>query len=171
MFSIVGLLLSAFLVPSRVTSPALLSYVSPLVGTDGHGHTYPGPTVPFGMVQLSPDTRTDTWDGSSGYHYSDKKILGFSHTHLSGTGVGCMGDIMLMPEVGDGDAASAFSHKNETAQPGYYRVFLDDPKVKVELTSTARAGFHRYTFPQSDNAHILVDLIHGISNTPPTVRV
>src|SRR4051794_34950269 len=69
----------------------------PLVGTGGHGHAFPGPTAPFGMVQLSPDTRTDTWDGSSGYHYSDSKILGFSHTHLSGTGVGCLGDIMLMP--------------------------------------------------------------------------
>ncbi len=137
-----------------------------MVGTDGHGHTFPGPAVPFGMVQLSPDTRTDTWDGSSGYHYSDKKILGFSHTHLSGTGVGCMGDIMLMPEVGDGPAASSFLHKNETARPGYYQVFLDEPKVKVELTTSARAGFHRYTFPQSDNAHILVDLIHGISNNP-----
>ena len=163
---LVGLLISTFLNPSKTAAPSVLGYVSPMVGTDGHGHTFPGPTVPFGMVQLSPDTRTDTWDGSSGYHYSDKKILGFSHTHLSGTGVGCMGDIMLMPEVGDGPAESTFSHKNETAQPGYYKVFLDDPKVKVELTSTARAGFHRYTFPQSDNSHILVDLIHGISNNP-----
>ena len=141
-------------------------HVNPMVGTDGHGHTFPGATVPFGMVQLSPDTRTDTWDGSSGYHYSDKKILGFSHTHLSGTGVGCMGDIMLMPEVGNGPAASSFTHRNETASPGYYKVFLDDPKVKVELTTTARAGFHRYTFPQSDNSKVLIDLIHGISNNP-----
>jgi predicted alpha-1,2-mannosidase len=118
------------------------------------------------MVQLSPDTRTDTWDGSSGYHYSDTKILGFSHTHLSGTGVGCMGDIMLMPTVGTGDTATHFYHNNETAKPGYYAVFLDKPKISVELTSTVRAGFHRYTFPKTDDAHIVLDLIHGISNSP-----
>ena len=171
MTSLVSLFLSAILVPKQIKVTNPLGYVNPMVGTDGHGHTFPGPEVPFGMVQLSPDTRTDTWDGSSGYHYSDKKILGFSHTHLSGTGVGCMGDILLMPEVGKVEAASSFSHKSETAQPGYYKVFLDDPKVKVELTTTARAGFHRYTFPESENAHILVDLIHGISNTPQDMAI
>ena len=171
MAAILGTLFAActFLSGNVAQNPTDL--VNPLVGSDGHGHTFPGPTVPFGMVQLSPDTRTDTWDGSSGYHYSDKKILGFSHTHLSGTGVGCMGDIMLMPTVGNGASASRFNHKNEVAKPGYYKVFLDDPKVSVELTATARAGFHKYTFPASDQSHVLVDLIHGISNDPKEMMV
>jgi len=156
--------------PITAAIAAPIDYVNPFVGTDGHGHTFPGPTVPFGMVQLSPDTRTDGWDGSSGYHYSDKTILGFSHTHLSGTGVGCMGDIMLMPGVGQ-TKSSKFDHANEIAKPGYYKVFLDDPKVTVELTSTARAGFHRYTFPQTDQAHILLDLLHGIQNDPKDMYV
>ncbi len=143
----------------------------PLVGTDGHGHAYPGATVPFGMVQLSPDTRLDTWDGCSGYHYSDSTILGFSHTHLSGTGCGCMGDVMLMPTVGELtlDAgspgrgyASRFLHQNEKATPGYYQVFLETPKVNVELTTTERCGLHQYTFPASDQAHFVLDLVHGI---------
>ena len=146
-----------------------------MVGTDAHGHTYPGATVPFGMVQLSPDTRTGTWDGCSGYHYSDKAILGFSHSHLSGTGATCLGDVLLMPTVGQlyleagspGDGyASGFSHAQEQATPGYYRVFLETPKVQVELTATARCGFHRYTFPASDQAHLILDLVHGIGNEP-----
>lgn len=140
-----------------------VDYVNPFIGTDGHGHTFPGSTVPFGMVQLSPDTRTDTWDGSSGYHYSDKTILGFSHTHLSGTGVGCMGDILLMPTLGTAKT-SRFSHRDEVAKPGYYRVLLQDSKVLVELTSTERVGYHRYTFPRASNARVLIDLGHGISN-------
>lgn len=143
----------------------------PLVGTDGHGHAYPGATVPFGMVQLSPDTRLDTWDGCSGYHYSDSIILGFSHTHLGGTGCGCLGDIMLMPTVGELtlDAgspgkgyASRFSHQQEKATPGYYQVFLESPKVNAELTATERCGLHKYTFPASDAAHFVLDLVHGI---------
>jgi predicted alpha-1,2-mannosidase len=121
------------------------------------------------MVQLSPDTRTDSWDGSSGYHHSDSRILGFSHTHLSGTGVGCLGDIMVMPTVGEPKLdekgySSRFSHANEVAKPGYYKVFLDDPKVTAELTSTTRAGYHRYTFPQGAKANLVVDLLHGVSN-------
>jgi len=143
----------------------------PLVGTDGHGHAYPGATVPFGMVQLSPDTRLDTWDGCSGYHYSDSTILGFSHTHLSGTGCGCMGDIMLMPTVGEVTLeagspgkgyASCFSHQQEKATPGYYQVFLGTPKVNVELTTTERCGLHQYTFPASAQSHFVLDLVHGI---------
>jgi predicted alpha-1,2-mannosidase len=171
MASLLGTFLAACsLLPSpKAVDP--IDYVNPLVGSDGHGHTFPGPTVPFGMVQLSPDTRTDTWDGSSGYHYSDKRILGFSHTHLSGTGVGCMGDIMLMPTIGNGNASSSFSHANEVSKPGYYKVFLNDPKVTVELTATARAGFHKYTFPKSDQAHVLIDLIHGISNDPHEMSI
>jgi len=146
----------------------------PLVGTDAHGHAYPGATVPFGMVQLSPDTPLHGWDGSSGYHYSDSVILGFSHTHLTGTGVGGLGDVLLMPTVGEIqlDAgtpghgySSRFSHEKETATPGFYRVFLEDPKVTVELTTTPRCGFHKYIFPKTDDAHIILDLVHGIGNS------
>ncbi len=134
-------------------------YVDPLIGTGGHGHTFPGSTVPFGFVQLSPDTRVDNWDGSSGYHYSDNIIYGFSHTHLSGTGIPDYADILFSPYVTDGfffDAkpedtengyASKFSHKNEKAEPGYYSVLLDDENILAELTATARVGLHRYTFP------------------------
>lgn len=145
----------------------------PLVGTDAHGHAYPGATVPFGMVQLSPDTRTDTWDGCSGYHYSDSTILGFSHTHLGGTGCGCLGDVMLMPTVGDvhldagspgNGYASKFSHANEKATPGYYSVLLETPNITAELTASARCGFHKYTFPASDQSHIILDLVHGVGN-------
>ncbi len=145
-------------------------YVNPFVGTGGHGHTFPGATVPFGMVQLSPDTRIDNWDGSSGYHYSDSTIFGFSHTHLSGTGIPDYCDILFMPTVGepqfeakDGDQsangyASKFSHANEKAEPGYYSVKLDDDNIFAEMTATARVGFHRYTFPKTDKANIILDL-------------
>jgi predicted alpha-1,2-mannosidase len=143
----------------------------PMVGTAEHGHTYPGATVPFGMVQLSPDTPIEGWDACSGYHYSDSSIVGFSHTHLSGTGCGCLGDVLLMPTVGEIQCnperyRSGFSHKREHATPGDYRVFLDDPKVAVELTATARCGFHKYTFPASERAHIILDLAHGLDNKP-----
>jgi predicted alpha-1,2-mannosidase len=140
-----------------------------MVGTADHGHTYPGATVPFGMVQLSPDTPIEGWDGCSGYHYSDSAIVGFSHTHLSGTGCGCLGDVLLKPTVGkiafnpDG-YRSHFSHDREHATPGVYRVFLDDPKVAVDLTTTARCGFHKYTFPAATNAHVILDLAHGVGN-------
>lgn len=191
----------------------VLEEASPLVGTGGHGHTYPGATAPFGFVQLSPDTRTTTWEACAGYAYADTTILGFSHTHLSGTGIADLGDILVMPVVGameggkeeagakagaakaggageggrGSDAAkaggknetggaggtfaaerfkSAFSHVNETAQPGYYRVALDRYGVLAELTATARVGVHRYTFPASDEAHLLVDLVHGLGNRP-----
>ena len=131
--------------------------------------------MPFGMVQVSPDTPLQGWDGCSGYHYSDSIILGFSHTHLSGTGCGGLGDMLLMPAVGDvhlnagspgNGYASSFSHDQEHATPGYYAVFLKDPKVAVELTATERSGFHKYTFPQSDKARIILDLAHGIGNNP-----
>jgi predicted alpha-1,2-mannosidase len=148
--------------------------VNPMIGTAEHGHVYPGATVPFGMVQLSPDTRDGTWDGSSGYHYSDGSILGFSHNHLTGTGCPDLGNILLMPTVGElkltpgahpGEGYRArFSHADETARPGYYSVMLPDYQVKVELTATARAGFHRYTFPATTDGHVVVDLQHGIGN-------
>ena len=134
--------------------PKPVDWVRPMVGTSGHGHTYPGATVPFGMVQLSPDTRLETWDGCSGYHWSDSTILGFSHTHLSGTGCADLGDLRVTPLSGPTDPSQSkfgyacrFSHSDESAKPGYYRVLLQEPKVKVELTATAHAGFHRYTFP------------------------
>ncbi len=126
------------------------------------------------MVQLSPDTRDNTWDGCSGYHYSDSSILGFSHNHLTGTGCADLGNILLMPTVGvlkltpggnPGDGYRArFSHANEVSRPGYYSVNLPDYQVKVELTATARVGFHRYTFPAATNSHVVVDLQHGVGN-------
>jgi len=143
----------------------LTRYVDPLVGTGGHGHTYPGATMPFGMVQLSPDTRLTGWDGCSGYHYSDHVIYGFSHTHLSGTGISDYGDVLLMPTLGEAslrnrDYAASFNHQNETAQPGYYKIGLDNGIV-VELTATARAGFHRYTVPaQANERNVILDLTH-----------
>lgn len=149
----------------------LTRLVDPFVGTSGHGHTFPGATLPFGMVQLSPDTRLRGWEGCSGYHYSDHIIYGFSHTHLSGTGIPDYGDILLMPTVGDihfdsnpdvagKGYASRFSHQNEGARPGYYSVRLDDDNIFAELTTTNRVGFHRYTFPKSDRANIILDLVH-----------
>ncbi len=144
------------------------NYVNPFIGTGGHGHTYPGATAPFGMVQLSPDTRISMldWDGCSGYHYSDSLIYGFSHTHLSGTGVPDYCDILFMPFL-DGlrlepkDYASPFKKKKEKAEPGYYSVFLERDRIKCELTATERVGVHRYTFPENaEKGQVLVDLRH-----------
>ena len=164
MKAILLFLLTAFcLLPTVAGQPRdYTRWVNPFIGTGAHGHTFPGATMPFGMVQLSPDTRTDNWDGSSGYHYSDDIIYGFSHTHLSGTGIpdGC--DILFMPTVGEpqffakeGDKsvngyASKFSHANEKAEPGYYSVKLDDDGILAEMTATKRVGFHRYTFPATN---------------------
>ena len=164
------LLLVASSLVSFAQSRDFTRWVNPFIGTGGHGHTFPGATVPFGMVQLSPDTRMDNWDGSSGYHYSDDIIYGFSHTHLSGTGIpdGC--DILLMPTVGEpqffakgGDKsvngyASKFSHSNEKAEPGYYSVKLDDDGILAEMTATKRVGLHRYTFPSSTDVSVILDL-------------
>ncbi len=141
------------------------AYVNPFIGTGGHGHTFPGATVPFGMVQLSPDTRLTGWDGCSGYHYSDKKIYGFSYTHLSGTGCSDYGDVMLMPTVGkvqlsNKNYASTFKKENEKASAGYYAVYLDKPNVHVELTTTTRTGLHKYTFPKSNSSNVILDLTH-----------
>jgi predicted alpha-1,2-mannosidase len=145
-------------------------WVNPFIGTGGHGHTFPGATMPFGMVQLSPDTRTDNWDGSSGYHYSDDIIYGFSHTHLSGTGIPDYCDLLFMPTVGEpqffakeGDksvngSSSKFSHANEKAEPGYYSVKLDDDGILAEMTATPRVGLHRYTFPDAGEANIHLNL-------------
>ena len=148
---------------------SIISYVNPFIGTGGHGHTYPGATMPFGMMQLSPDTRLDGWDGCSGYHYSDSYIYGFSHTHLSGTGVSDYGDILLMPtnEVNLHNGADGkkgyrahFSHDNEIAEPGYYKVHLDSTNIDVELTVSKRSGMHKYRFPSSENQVVILDLEH-----------
>lgn len=154
------------------------AFVNPFVGTGGHGHTFPGAAWPFGMVQLSPDTRIDdTWDGCGGYHYSDSFIFGFSHTHLSGTGVSDYGDILVMPLSANGLPSfnpyayrSEFSHTTEKAEAGYYSVYLEKPKVKAELTVSPRMGIHRYSFypdplpgaPKTEcfTARLLLDLIH-----------
>jgi predicted alpha-1,2-mannosidase len=147
-------------------------FVNPFVGTAEHGHTFPGATVPFGMVQLSPDTRTQGWDAASGYHDSDRDIIGFSHTHLSGTGGSDYGDILLMPTVDDthlnpgtrglpdGGYRSRFLKTEEAASPGYYRVRLQDYDVLAELTATTRVGLHRYTVPEAGEARIVLDLAH-----------
>ena len=141
-------------------------FVNPFIGTGGHGHTYPGATLPFGMVQLSPDTRIDgSWDGCSGYHFSDDFIYGFSHTHLSGTGVSDYGDFLLMPTMNvtsfnPKEYGSHFSHANEKATAGYYSVHLDKYDIDVELTASTRVGFHKYTFNRAGEANIILDLKH-----------
>lgn len=152
------------------TTSDVAKYVNPMIGTDGHGHTFPGATAPFGMVQLSPDTRIDgSWDGCSGYHYSDSIIYGFSHTHLSGTGCSDYGDIMLMPGVGEPiytagtDSTEGyrcgFSHDAEAASAGYYSVTLDNG-VDCKLTASPRVGVHRYTFPKNEKSWIILDMAH-----------
>ncbi len=149
-----------------------VDYVNPFIGTGGHGHTYPGATLPFGMVQLSPDTRLKGWDGCSGYHYSDSVIYGFSHTHLSGTGIADYCDILLMPTTDryylnngyksgvDKGYASRFNKQSERAAPGYYGVRLADYDIQVELTVSKRAGFHKYRFPEGKQAFVILDLTH-----------
>lgn len=140
--------------------------VNPFIGTGGHGHTFPGAVAPFGMVQVSPDTRIDgSWDGCSGYHQSDSMIYGFSHTHLSGTGCSDYGDIMIMPMMGKSSFdnkvySSKYSHQNEKANAGFYSVHLDDDDIDVELTTTTRVGFHKYTFNKSGKANFILDLLH-----------
>lgn len=151
---------------------SVLDFVNPFIGTGGHGHTYPGATAPFGMIQLSPDTRLEGWDGCSGYHYTDSLIYGFSHTHLSGTGVSDYGDLLLMPSQGniyfdngyksnsETSYRSNFQKKNEKASPGYYAVKLDKHNIDVKLTTTQRTGIHHYTFNNGGGAHIILDLAH-----------
>lgn len=166
---------------------SLVQYVKPIIGTAKMGHTFPGATVPFGAVQLSPDTDTipyavngkyngDVYKYCAGYQYADPTIVGFSHTHFSGTGHSDLGDFLIMPSVGklqmnpgtsdhpENGYRSAFSHDNEVAEPNYYKVKLDDPNVLAELTTSARVGFHQYTFPKSNDAHIILDLMAGIYN-------
>ena len=162
--------------PAEQTAEAdLLQYVDPFIGSGFHGHVFVGASVPFGMVQLGPNNIDKGWDWCSGYHYSDSICIGFSHTHLNGTGCGDMGDVMVMPmtEVnvkrGNQDDissgyASYYRHETEEAHPDYYSVMLDRYDIKAELTATARVGSHRYTFPQGKQAHILVNLKDGVGS-------
>jgi len=178
----------ALLFPITVSAQdSLFQYVKPLIGTAKMGHTFPGATVPFGAVQLSPDTDTipyaingkyngDVYKYCAGYQYDDPTIVGFSHTHFSGTGHSDLGDFLVMPTVGElqmnpGTAEhpesgyrSRYQHTNEVAEANYYKVKLDDPNVLAELTTSTRVGFHRYTFPESKQSHIILDLMAGIYN-------
>jgi predicted alpha-1,2-mannosidase len=165
----------------------LIQYVNPLIGTEKMGHTYPGATAPFGAVQLSPETDTISYELNgkyngevykycAGYRYEDKTIVGFSSTHFSGTGHSDLGDFLVMPTIGklqlnpgtatnpENGYRSRFSHQNEKAEAGYYKVKLDDSNIIAELTATTRVGVHRYTFPKSDEAHVILDLMAGIYN-------
>ena len=158
-----------------------VNHVDPFIGTGGHGHTYPGATVPFGMLQVSPDNGISSWDWCSGYHYSDSIVAGFSHLHLSGTGIGDLADILFMPTNKKLDLTtkttsrdqlpykSKYSHVNEKATPGSYQVFLEDPKINVELTSSQRTAFHKYTFAKNDIQSVVIDLGFAI-NWDKTVK-
>ncbi len=171
-FSFVILLISSLAIGQNLNQ-----YVNPFIGTGGHGHTFPGATLPFGMVQLSPDTRIDgSWDGCSGYHYSDETIYGFSHTHLNGTGCSDFGDIMIMPFIGKPSLdnkvySSKFSHQNEKASAGFYAVKLDKHNIDVRLTASTRIGFHEYTFNAAGQANIVLDLNHRDKLLEGSVRV
>ncbi|MCF7752587.1 GH92 family glycosyl hydrolase [Bacillus subtilis subsp. subtilis] len=168
--------------PAKTAADKAYASVDPFIGTGGEGHTYPGATVPFGMVQLSPDTRIQprekAYGWAAGYRYDDSSIVGFSHTHFSGSGHSDLGDVLVMPFTGEpglerGDPekprsgyASRFHHDNEKAEPGYYAVTLDDYKVRAELTASARTGVHRYTYPRGEKARVLLDLRTSLYDYP-----
>jgi predicted alpha-1,2-mannosidase len=163
-----------------INDRSLISYVDPFIGTGGHGHTYPGATMPFGMVQVSPDNGVSGWDWCSGYHYSDSIVVGFSHLHLSGTGIGDLADILFMPinkkvdltkPVSNRDDIpykSRYSHSRENSRPGYYNVYLQDPKIEVELSATLRNAFHKYKFREGDEQTVVIDLGYAINWDKPT---
>ncbi|MBP9120229.1 MAG: GH92 family glycosyl hydrolase [Ignavibacterium sp.] len=182
---IITIVTTAFLFSQSVKTP--YDYVNPYIGTKDMGHTFPGATVPFGMVQLSPETDTvlftygkgynpEVYRYCSGYQYDDSTIVGFSHTHFNGTGHSDLGDFLVMPTFGelqinpgtkddpDSGYRSRYSHQTEEAYPGFYKVKLDDYNINAELTTTERVGFHKYTFPKTDSAHIILDLTSGIYN-------
>ncbi|HEX3935002.1 MAG TPA: hypothetical protein VHW43_10020, partial [Puia sp.] len=150
-----------------------LASVDPYIGSGGHGHVFVGASVPFGMVQLGPSNIHKGWDWCSGYHYSDSILIGFSHTHLSGTGGTDMGDVLIMPYTGkirvkrgeqndiSGGYAAKYTHADEKVSPGYYSMSIRKYGVKAELTSTAHVGMHRYSFPDTGDAHIIIDLKEG----------
>ncbi len=165
------LLLTLFLTNCTSTPTEPIDYVDPFVGTGFHGHTYPGATTPYGAVQLSPDTRTGNWDACSGYHYSDSSIIGFSHTHLSGTGCADFGDILFHPTTKNITTdlkkfeiqPLLFSHKDETASPGYYSVNFKSEGILAELTATRYTGVHRYTYKRGFSASIIIDMEHVLT--------
>ncbi|WP_278862524.1 GH92 family glycosyl hydrolase [Leyella stercorea] len=136
----------------------LTQYVNQYVGTGGHGHTFMGANVPFGLVQLGPTEPTRGWDWCSGYYYDDDELIGFGHMHLSGTGIGCLGDVAFLPVKDFKQTSTRFKHEAEKVHPGYYSVQLTDPNVLVELTATERCGFHRYTFKDGAKAQLALDL-------------
>ena len=172
---------------SSETAVNYIDYVNPIIGTNGMGHTFPGACAPYGIVQLSPDTDTipvvkdghyqpRVYEYCAGYQHKDSTIVGFSHTHFSGTGHSDLGDILIMPTTGkvklnpgtqtnpDCGYRSRFSHDTEIAKPGFYEVVLSDYKIKAQLTATERVGIHRYTFPKNEDGNIILDLIHSIYN-------
>jgi predicted alpha-1,2-mannosidase len=174
--SLVYILLFGTIVTAQQNN-SVAGFVNPLIGTGGHGHTYPGASMPFGMVQLSPDTRLDGWDGCSTYYGTDTVIYGFSHTHLSGTGCSDYGDILIMPVTGKVSLAN-YGYKSgfhpgigESASAGYYKVQLDKYSIQAELTATKRAGFHRYTFPATKEAGIVIDLKHRDKVIESSLRI
>ncbi|GAB6012250.1 GH92 family glycosyl hydrolase [Viscerimonas tarda] len=174
--NLVKLFLLALILSSCSTTEekSLTDYVNPFIGTGGHGHTYPGAVVPHGLVQLSPDTRFAGWDACGGYYHDDAALRGFSHTHLSGTGIGDYGDFLFLPITGTpveiapngedktGGFGSKFSHEQEVASPGYYKVLLQDYNVLAELTASKHAGYHQYTYPESDKAGVYIDLTTSV---------
>jgi predicted alpha-1,2-mannosidase len=185
--NLLSLLFLVVLATSVSAQQNLIPFAKPIIGTEKMGHTFPGATVPFGAVQLSPDTDTipyevnnrynkDVYKYCAGYQYDDKTIVGFSHTHFSGTGHSDLGDFLVMPTVGalqlnpgteekpETGYRSRFSHATEVAEPGYYKVKLEDHNIVAELTTSQRTGFHQYTFPASEEAHIILDLMAGIYN-------
>jgi predicted alpha-1,2-mannosidase len=160
-------------------TPNLTQFVDPYIGTGFHGHVFVGANVPFGAVQLGPVNITEGWDWCSGYHYSDSTLIGFAHTHLSGTGIGDLGDILLMPVTGkypiatgtvekqDDGYMAKYKHADEVVKPGYYSVEISRYQVKAELTATVRTGFHKYKFAEAADAHILINLVRGIGWDAP----
>lgn len=170
--AIIGVLISSFLYSCQQNKPSeikddVLSYVDPFIGTGFHGHTFPGPVMPHGMMQLSPDTKLNGWDASSGYHYDDKTIYGFSHTHLSGTGIGDMGDVLLLPFTDNitKKPIATFNKSDEIAKVGYYKVAFNNYDVTAELAVTERVGIHKYTFDANKEKRVLFDLSHTLQRT------
>ena len=175
MTKFISSLISVSLITITLSAQNYVQYVDPYIGSGGHGHVFVGASVPYGMVQLGPSNIYKGWDWCSGYHYSDNILIGFSHTHLSGTGCSDLGDILLMPmneihtrrgeqdDISNG-YASTYSHKNEVVSPYYYSVLLDKYQIRAELTATARVGFHRYTYPAGKPSYVLIDLHEGTSD-------
>ena len=168
---LIGLLMLYSCSHSPVVLKQNIDYVDPFIGSGGHGHVFVGASVPFGAIQLGPNNETQGWDWCSGYHYSDSVLIGFAHTHLSGTGIGDLGDILFMPVAGDyiyeGNADNPFdwkatySHEDESASPGFYQLSIDRYHIEAELTASERVGFHKYQFNGDGNSKVIIDLAYG----------